>query len=790
MSFGRGRLALAAAVATLATSASFAAVFKGLSWVPPVAGAIILVAAVNEAVRRLRLPSPLGPLFAAFLVLCYVTLLDARDAAVGAVLPGPAALRALGTTAQSGFTDIQRLATPVPTHDGLVLLVVIAMAAVALVVDLLAVTMRRAALAGMPLLAVFAVCTSVAKHGVGWVPFGLSTAGYLWLLLADSRDRISRWGRTLGAVHGTRITWADQELAPSPLSALGRRVGVTAIAVGVVVPMLVPGLHGGVPKHSGGSGSGSGSGGSVETLNPIVTLKAQLISQTATPLLRYRTSDTQPGYLRLTALDNFNGTTFSPRELRALPSARVSHGLHAPIPAGPAADLSVNVGKLTVHWLPLPAQAQSVHINGDWRFDSVSNTVFSARTDTQNTSYTATSIRPDPAPESLDTVGFSDPTQFTDDLALPEIPADIVNLAAQITAKATTPFQKALAIQRYLTGPLFAYDTNVAGTDSTDALETFLLRTMRGFCQQFASAMTVLARLEHIPARVAVGFTRGDKQRDGTWLVTSHDAHAWPELYFDGFGWLPFEPTPRTDGQAVAPGFTLAAPTTPRPGQTAEPVPTPKTSGGTSAADRKGLDTLGSDGQPIPAPGSQSGGRSALPWLLLAVVLLALPVPALSRTLSRARRWHTADSTGALANAAWAELRASALDAGAGWHDGLSPRGAARVLQADTPLPVGAQESLDRLVRAEERARYAADPRSAANRGLPADVDVVRAALLARCSRVQRLRARLLPTSTLASARAAATRIADGLDALDVAGARLNAALHPLRNRMSSDTRG
>jgi transglutaminase-like putative cysteine protease len=768
---GRGRLTLASAGATVAAALSFSAVFDGWSWLVPVVAAIAIVFAVNETVRRLRVPSPLGPLAAAGLVLCYLTLLDARPVAVAGVLPGPAALRMLGDTARSGFTDIRKLSTPVPTHSGLVFLIIVAMAAVALVVDLLAVTMRRAALAGIPLLAVFAVCTSVAKHGVGWAAFGVGTAGYLWLLLADSRDRISRWGRTLGMEKGTRVTWADQDLAPSPLSALGRRIGASAIVVGVVVPMLLPGLHGGVPKH-GGDGSGNGGGHSVETLNPLVTLRAQLVTRTATPLLRYTTSDPQPGYLRLTALDDFNGTSFSPKELRSPPATPVKKGLNAPPVTGPTATVSVHVGKLGVHWLPLPTQAQRVHVDGEWDYDPVTNTVFSARTDTQDTSYSATIVRPDPSPEGLNAVGTVNTADFSEDVALPEIPGDIVDLDAQITAKAKTPFEKALAIQSYLTGGLYLYDTSVSGSDSTDALEAFLLQSKRGFCQQFAAAMAVLARLQNIPARVAVGFTRGDKQRDGSWLVTSHDAHAWPELYFAGYGWLPFEPTPRSDGQAVAPAFTQTTSTNgPQPPGTQEPQPTPTSSSGKSAADRKGLDTLGGDGKPLSAAHARHGSVTSMWWVLLALVALLLPVPALARALSRTRRWRTADSSGALAHAAWAELRAGAIDAGAAWYDGLSPRGAARVLRADVPLPPPAEDALDRLVRAEERARYAADPRSATNRGLPGDVEVVRAALLARCTPWARWRARVLPASTLAAARAAAGRIADGLDAFDRAAA-------------------
>jgi transglutaminase-like putative cysteine protease len=96
-----------------------------------------------------------------------------------------------------------------------------------------------------------------------------------------------------------------------------------------------------------------------------------------------------------------------------------------------------------------------------------------------------------------------------------------------------------VAIQRYfVTGNRFHYDTSIPADDGPDALADFLLHTRRGFCQQFATAMTVMARISGIPARVAVGFTRGTQQANGSWLVTTHDAHAWPELWFQGIGWV------------------------------------------------------------------------------------------------------------------------------------------------------------------------------------------------------------------------------------------------------------
>ena len=358
---GRSRLSLQAAIATLAASSALAAVFVDMRWLFPVAGAIFVVAGVNDLARRTPLAAAFGPVLAAAAVLVYITAIDTGSEAYARVIPTGSSLIALGDLARNGFNDIRSLAAPVPSHKGLVLLAVVGVAAVELVVDLVAVTLRRAAAAGLPLLAVFAVCTSVAKGGVGWLPFGIGTAGYLWLMLADSRDRVSRWGRTLGADPSTRphVRWADTDSAPSPLSALGRRIGATAIAVGVVVPMLIPGLHGGLPKHSGGNGDGNGNGSSqVVTLNPIVNIRSQLTSPKATPVIHYTSSDLSPAYLRLTSLDRFDGTTFAPSTLVASAQARVSKGIKAPPVTGTSVQATVEVSNLSVHWLPLPAQVE------------------------------------------------------------------------------------------------------------------------------------------------------------------------------------------------------------------------------------------------------------------------------------------------------------------------------------------------------------------------------------------------------------------------------------------------
>lgn len=778
---GRTRLGLQAAIATFAASFALSSVFVDMRWLFPVAGVIFLVAVVNDLTRRTPIAAALGPVLAAVAALLYITAIDAGTAAYARVFPTRDSMVVLGDLARSGFDDMRSLAAPVPTHRGLVLLAIVGLAAVELVVDLVAVTLRRAAAAGLPLLAVFATCTSVAKSGVGWLPFGIGTAGYLWLLLADSRDRVSRWGRTLGADPSSRphIQWADMDTAPSPLSALGRRIGATAIAVGVVVPMLIPGLHGGLPKRGGAGGDGNGHGSSqVVTLNPIVNIRAQLTSPRATPVMQMTSTDLAPTYLRLTSLDRFDGTTFSPSTLTAPSRAKVSKGINAPVVTGTSVQTSVSISNLSVHWLPLPTQVEDVKVKGDWRYDAGSNTVFSAKSDTKNLDYTVGSTRYEPTASELDAAPFvahgDVPSQYLD---LPSsISSSVTALAQSITAKASTPFGKALAIQDYLTGPTFSYDTSVPGSDSSDALAQFLLVTKRGFCQQFAASMAVLARIVGIPSRVAVGFTHGVRQPDGVWLVTTHDAHAWPELYFPGFGWLPFEPTPRSDGQAITPSFAKTTPNTePNDVGPSSPSTRPSTAPSLSPADRKQLERQ----TPAVVPSAQRNkqqGRSWW-WLLPALIALLLPVPGLLRGWQRHRRWSRADTPAELAGAAWAESRASAIDAGVDWIDGITPRAAAQVVMADRGLDDAGRLALARIVAAEERARYARETDAAAVAGLREDVTALNRSMTAGQPWVRHVVAVVWPRSTVRGARRALSAFADALDFFDATAARLRSRL-------------
>ena len=75
--------------------------------------------------------------------------------------------------------------------------------------------------------------------------------------------------------------------------------------------------------------------------------------------------------------------------------------------------------------------------------------------------------------------------------------------------------------------------------------------TRRGYCTQFATAMIMMARAQGIPARMAIGFIPGTREGSSN-IVRASDAHAWPELYFQGSGWLRFEPTASRSGPPVS----------------------------------------------------------------------------------------------------------------------------------------------------------------------------------------------------------------------------------------------
>jgi hypothetical protein len=129
-------------------------------------------------------------------------------------------------------------------------------------------------------------------------------------------------------------------------------------------------------------------------------------------------------------------------------------------------------------------------------------------------------------------------------LALPEtVPERVRALARDLTANAATPFDRALAIETYLRHIPYSLDVPAPPLNQ-DATDYFLFDLKKGYCDYYATAMSVLARAAGLPSRLVIGYASGTYDAyNAQYVIRQADAHAWPEIYFTGIGWIEFEPT-------------------------------------------------------------------------------------------------------------------------------------------------------------------------------------------------------------------------------------------------------
>ncbi|MCU1591718.1 MAG: transglutaminase domain protein, partial [Frankiales bacterium] len=681
----RERLTLAVALAVALGSAAVVPLYSDLHWVLRAAGAIAAVAVAGLVTRRANVPGVLQPIAAAAALFFYVCLVFARTTLAFGLLPTHTTLTALNNLLQAGLTDIDRLAPPVPSNTGLTLIAVLGVGAVAIAVDLVAVVLGRAAAAGLPLLALFAVPSAVLPGGLGWIPFVFVAAGWLSLLLVEGSDRVSRWGTPLQTDRPDRSARYDD----TSLGRVGRRIGAAALSVAVIVPALIPGLN--ARLIGGGSGDGPGGGShTTTTYNPITKLRDDLRLPKPHDVLVYKTSDTTPDYLRMTTLDQFSDAGWSSSKLSGNPKRDGVKG-KLPEPSGLTSatvkqvTVQIQIKSLDAQWLPTPAVPSRVQVDGPWLYDERSETIFGIRTGTKKLKkpYTVTAIRALPDRTllaGLDVGGPADIEQYALDPGT-EVTPYVRAKTEQVIAGATSDYAKVAAIQAFFAptnGFRYSETTQVPGIDSSSALEDFL-KGKRGFCEQYASAMAAMIRIAKVPARVAVGFTAGTPQRDGSYKVTTDDAHAWPEAWFSGTGWVRFEPTPRSDGQTVVPAYaTVAGAGQNGPNGPLEPTDLPPAGAAGPAAGedplQAKLDRLDNATPAAPDTAAPAGHRRTTSLGLLVLVMLAvlMAVPRLLHVGRRRRRWRAG---GALAG--WEQVYDDAVDVGYVWRPADSPRAAA-----------------------------------------------------------------------------------------------------------------
>ncbi|WP_274365527.1 transglutaminaseTgpA domain-containing protein [Paenibacillus thermotolerans] len=176
--------------------------------------------------------------------------------------------------------------------------------------------------------------------------------------------------------------------------------------------------------------------------------------------------------------------------------------------------------------------------------------------------YTVTSQMPVIDEEKLrQSAPVTDTELLQDYLQLPNIPDRVRLLAQKVTEEADNPYDKAKALKTYLSTSFpYTNTPDVSKGTSADFVDRFLFEIQEGYCDYYSTAMVVMARSIGLPARWVKGYIPGQsdmefiyrqylpgEERDydgpGTYTVRNSDAHSWVEVFFEGFGWIPFEPT-------------------------------------------------------------------------------------------------------------------------------------------------------------------------------------------------------------------------------------------------------
>lgn len=754
----------AAGTTWLATNA-----WRGLTEVPggflnPLFLLAIAVAGTGTATRWWRWPAA-GVLLAEVAVGGMLSSL----LLVGTPLPVRGSWGELVSTIGDALASAAKYAAPVPASVPPVdpLLVLGGLACLVLV-DLLAATLHRAPLAGLPLLAIFSIPVSMIEGGIPWWIFAGTAGGFLVTLFLQESEQVTRWGRPLGVDAETGDPIAFGAGAHTVRGTAGL-VGGAATALAVLVPVVIPATG----LHVFDFGPGQGGGEEIRVVNPTTDLVRDLKQGDDVPLIRITTADPDPSYLRIVALTRFSDAEWSPGD-REVPDDHLARG-QLPPPQGVATEIGRRAFPWDVtvlpqfdsRWLPTVPPVSGVQAAGDWRYDDRTMDFLAGDRGltTAGLSYSMTALHLDLTARRLARSAAS--TRTVDDLFtdLPKgLPPLVRDLAVQVTDGATTPYEKAVALQQWFREDGgFTYTLHRAGGNGIDALVDFLSDGpggREGYCEQFASAMAVMARMVGIPARVAVGFLRPSPEGAGSWVYSARDMHAWPELYFDGAGWVRFEPTPAGRVEDV-PAYTV-------PGSDQAELPSAEPSASESSAaiapSRAPRDTQTDSA----AARAGSGGGASVPWPVMLGVLVGLAVVGgalLGPRLVRHRRRQRRLDAGAV-EAIWAELRDTALDLGVPWPVGRSPRATRTVVVDHLGAPVGphtperpehgpavapeAVASLDRLVRALELSRYARDGGVVDPVRLRADGETCVDALLGGAPRSARRRARWWPRSVLA----------------------------------------
>ena len=766
----------AVTVAVAGAALGFNGVLRGWAWYSPVFSTVLSVAFSMAMLRSLRARPWMvaaGGLVALILGLTFTFF---RQHSFAGFIPSPETMNYLGKFLRRASETVLAESTPVAPNAGIVMLICTVLGLLVILIDALAFPLALPATSGLGILAILVVPAIVKPQSVGFLGFVGAAIGYLLIL------GCSHW-----FVPDSRVG-ADTARNPGQL----RRGAVTAVAaltVTLVLQPVIPGFDQGTfPQGSRLNPFGGATG-----LNPMISLGSSLRSPSGDGRITFATNSPTTPYLRSVTVDSFDGDTWAPEDrqsTRRPGTGGIDTGLNTA-----ATELrvitAVNTGQYTSPYLPAPYAPETVNgLTGRWSWDPATLSIKGVDTNSRDQQYVVTSVTPQLTAGLL--AGASEPVAGIPDQFLRQpsnVPELVRSTADAVTAGAATPYARAMAIQKYLRSTEFSYSLQspVQGGYDGNGLSVLadFLTQKSGYCIHFASAMAVMARLEGIPSRIAVGYAPGRPTGATVSLsgqgplpefeVDARDAHAWPELYFQGVGWVAFEPTP---SRGVVPAYATEA-ATPSGASTNERNDALTPGDGATPGPLPSLAPV-----PLPGAGTAASAGAQLTQALYgigAVLVLALLAASPRLARSRVRRRRLSGSArgnpspaAGTALPAWAELRDLATDYGVAPGASETPRHFSERLRASAALQERhgvdgpGQRAAASLTDDFERAQYgrpgggsAADSGDTAGNADAADpgasagarIALVQASLRANAKPLVRLRAEWLPPSVMAGWR-------------------------------------
>ena len=743
-----------AALASLASLLGLTTLVATQTWYARTIWLVILAVGLGVLVRRFTAGSGRGviPVQVLGVLLCATWMFAASTTWYG--LPTLATVRRYGVLFTEFATTAAESAAPMPANAGVEATLALIGVALAILVEALAVTRAAPAAAGLPLLTAF--LAAAANNGSALPPFYFLVAAFTWLLMLGqhAQSHMRRWASTPARPLAPAASSGPAAAPELRFGVLARRLGATGLIAAVLLASVLPHLP---PRYllDGLARSADGRGNAKVGFSSTLDVGLSLTSAGTGRILTYRTNAGSAAPLRVlaaTAYDDKNWTSPAPTFGR---SARLN--LAESVPRSER-TIIVESNGLDPPALATPQPITAADLSGvSWQVDEVTSDVY---VQTRPGSYSTTYLEPlftaDLLRNGVDGVAGPDRLPNTRGIsAALEVTsrsrAAVAAATATVTASSPTPYDAAVAIQDWLrnTGG-FSYSLALAEPPVSNGVQldpiSAFLATKRGYCVQFASAMVMMSRAAGIPARMAIGFLPGSQQ-EGLWTVTGADAHAWPELYFPGAGWVRFEPTPSVRTGA-APAWTIP---TPVPG----PLPTSTARATDDPIDRAtrtpqdGLDD-GATTTTLDRPvlekifGWLFQGSHSLLLVIALVVLATLVLPVTAAILRRIRTRH-GGVPAVLIESQWERLTTEMDDLGVPALSGGTLRDTQAHYVRAGFLDEPARLSLSRVVDNVERARYAR-PGAALATDLHEDTALVRREVARTRDWRHRLRAALLPT--------------------------------------------